>query len=981
MKKGKKKRLRIFAGLLAALLGIMGGLEYSRMDAYAVLDESTAIRYSAFSLRNTVENGTLFIGTYLIHMSAMTDELYEKAQKSAEDSGQYNVYYKSELANGEWFDISSAEGLADITDAAEPVEAAELADLWVTFYAGADGIVRSATNSAAVCIFDQPSPYDLYRLSELEALRNQYDNTYTSETQGVNRYFYDQLRNFFGLNLRNAVTDECDRQINLLQGVYNRLQQQDKSEQAEILYALMGKIDAKRRAEVFYQLMEAEDSRLNQLQSLLGGSAYSKDNYNDEQFMASADLSDAVGTAMESCESSYITHSGNQISNDGTVLGEAEYTLSMSILQKAESGNADLETELLKLKNLYSIRDSLIKDKDGELSLLERELIPAAEKRLKSAFSSGAGQEYKAAVAQGKSKVACEKLLTLQKTEQDKISNEYQFLIKAKAERMGSQAADYLFDKIEETGNYYNDIKDDAYAQNAQAGIDACLQELQQLAQSVIDGDSSARSTLSNLESDKEDIQTLRDEALDKNDLALAKKYDAMLDAIDVEIAAEEQRLSEQLASGTAVERAKAMTQLGDKTQAANIAKIQNNAKKKLAEGDMSGIVEAVDALAALGAEDALKDLASSLGTDATDAVRNALNSALQQVQGSGSAGGGSSTGSGSAGGGSSTGSGSTGDGNGTGSGSTGGGSGTGSGSTGDGNGTGSGSTGGGSGTGSGSTGDGSSTGSGSTGGGSGTGSGSAGDGSGTGSGSAGDGSGTGSGNTGDGSGTGSGSTGGGSGTGSGSAGDGSGTGSGSTGGGSGAGNENAADGFGLTGDELLALIESVIGNSFDDMDDTDQAAALGALSLFGDEGSQAAAALAGTLAADCMKNGNKSLFVRYSGSGAEKYISAQTIGKVTEYRYIYSASRRDAALSSRGRTYRYSVGSSEVRLTDGTIEQMPSETVLQGNVAYIPEAAGSKYFGCTVINIEGTEYAVCVTEGMEATVEQLLENLKEGAN
>ena len=843
MKKGKKKGLRIFAGLLAVLLGIMGGLEYSLIDAYAVLDESTAVRYSVFSSRNTVENGTLFIGTYLIHMSAMTDELYEKAQKSAEDSGQYNVYYKSELANGDWFDISSAEGLADITEAAEPVEAAELADLWVTFYAGADGIVRSATNSAAVCIFDQPSPYDLYQLSELEALRNQYDNTYTSETEGVSRYFYDQLWYFFGLNLRNAVTDECDRQINLLQGVYNSLQQQEKSEQAEILYALMGKIDAKRRAEVFYQLMEAEDSRLNQLQSLLGGSAYNKDNYNDEQFVASADLSDAVGTAMESCESSYITHNGNQIANDGTVLGEAEYTLSMSILQKAESGNANLETELQKLKNLCSIKDSLIKDKDAELSLLERELIPEAEKRQQKAFSSGAGQEYKAAVSQGKSKAACEKLLTLQKTEQDKISNEYQFLIKAKTERMGSQAAaDYLFDKIEEAGNYYNNIKDDAYAQNAQAGVDACLLELQQLAQSVIDGDSSMRSTLSGLESDKEDIQTLRDAALDQNDLALAKKYDAMLDAIDVEIAAEEKRLSDQLASSSAVERAKAMTQLGEKTQAANIAKIQNNAKKKLAEGDMSGIAEAVDALAALGAEDALKDLASGLGTDATDAVRNALNSALKQVQESG-------------------------------------------------------------------------------------------------------------------------------------------TGSGSTGDGSGSENGNAAAGFGLTGDELLALLESALENAFADMDDADQAAALGALSLFGAEGSPEAAALAQTLTADCMKNGNKSLFVTYSGSGAEKYISAQTIGRVTDYRYIYSASRRDAVLSSRGRTYRYSVGSSEVRLTDGTIEQMASETVLQGNVAYIPETAGSKYFGCTVIYIEGTNYAVCVTEDMDATVQQLLEDLEKGAD
>lgn len=834
MKKGKKKRLRIFAGVLAALLGIMGGLEYSQINAYAVLDESTAVKYSTFSLTNTVENGTLFIGTYLIHMTAMTDELYEKAQESAEDSGQYNIYYKSELANGEWFDISSAEGLADITDAAEPVETAELDDLWVTFYVGADGIAHSAKNSEAVCIFDQPSPYDLYRLPELEALRNQYDNTYTSETEGADRYFYDQLKDFFELNLRNAVTDECDRQINLLQGVYNGLQQQEKSEQAEILYTLMGKIDAKRRAEVFYQLMEAEDSRLNQLQSLLGGSDYHKENYNDEQFVASADLSDAVGTAMESCESSYITHSGNQITNDGTVLGETEYTLCMSILEKAAGGNTDLEEELLKLKNLYSIKDSMIKDKDKELTLLEQELIPKAEERLKSAFSSGAGQEYNAAVSQGKSKEACDKLLELQKTEQDKISNEYQFLLEAKTERMGSQeAVDYLFSKIEEIGNCYSNISDDAYAENAQLGVDACLLELQQLAQGVIDGDSSMRSTLSGLESDKENTQTLRDAALDKNDLGLAKKYDAMLDAIDVEIAAEEQRLAAQLNSSSAVDRAKAMTQLGDKTRTANAAKIQNNAKKKLAEGDMSGIVKAVDALAALGEEDALKDLMSSIGTDASDDVRNALSSALQQVQGSGN-----STESG-----------------------------------------------------------------------------------------------------------------------------------------------NAADGFGLTGDELLALLESALGDSFDNMNDKDQAAVLGALGLFGAEGSSEAATLAGTLAVDCMRNGNKSLFVRYSGSGAEKYISAQTIGRVTDFRYIYSASRRDAVLSGSGRTYRYSVGSSEVRLTDGTIEQMSSETVLQGNVAYIPEEAGSKYFGCSVIYIEGTEYAVCVTEDMEATVEQLLEKLKGGTD
>lgn len=839
MKKRTTRRIRILAGFLAAVLGLTGGLAYSRIEAQAVLDESTAVKYSVFSGRNTVENGTLFIGTYLIHMSAMTEELYEKAQTSAEDSGQYDIYYKSELANGEWFDISSAEGLADITDAAEPVEDAELADLWVTFYVGEDGTVRSAKDGTSVCIFDQPSPYDLYRLSELETLRNQYDNTYNSETKGANRYFYDQLRNFFGLNLRNAVTNECDRQISLLQGVYDRLKQQEEDEQAEIVYTLMGKIDAKRQAEVFYQLMEAEDSRLNQLQTILGGSAYNKDSYDGEQFMASADLSDAIGTAMESCESSYITYSSDQISNDESVLGETEYTLSMSILQKVESGNTDLDEELLKLKNLYSIKDSVIKDKDGELAYLEQELIPEAESRLKSAITSGAGQEYNAAVAQGKSKAACDKILSLQKTEQDKLLNEYQFLIKAKTERMSSQAAvDYLLDQIEEIGSCYNDIKDDAYAENAQAGADACLSELQELAQSVIDGDSSMQSTLSGLESDKEDIQTLRDAALDQNDLALAKKYDAMIDEIDARIAEEEKSLSDQLADATPVERAKAMTQLGSKTQTANVAKIQNNAKKKLAEGDMSGVVEAADALAELGEENALKDLLASMGTDTTDTVRNALEAALKQVQENGN--------------------------------------------------------------------------------------------------------GTGSGDSGTGSGT---------------------------------------DNFGLSGDELLALLESALGDSFDDMDDADQAAALGALSEFGAAGSSEAAALAATLASDAAKNGNKNLFVGYTGSGAEKYISAQTIGRVTEFRYVYSASRRDAVLSSNGRTYRYSVGSSEVRLSDGTIEQMSSETVLQGNVAYIPEEAAGKYHGCTVITIEGTAYAVCVTEDMETTVDQLLENLKGGTD
>lgn len=825
----KRRGAKLFAGLLAVLTAAVGGLEYNRIEVAAVLDESTAVKYGTFSLTNTVEDGTLFIGTYLIHMSAMTDEIYEKAQESAEDSGQYDTYYKSELADGAWFDISSAEGLSDITEAAEPAEDAELAELWVTYYVGSDGIVRSASDNASVSIFDQPSPYDLYRLPELEALRIQYDNTYTEETSGVKLYFHDKLKEFFELDLRNSVTEECDRQLAALQSVYDSLRQQEEEEQAEIVYSLMAKIDAKRRAEIFYQLMEADNSRLDHLQSVLSGSGYESGDYDSEQFVASTDLSDAVGTAMESCESAYITHSSNQLSDDGTVLGTAEYTLSMEILQKAENGNTAMGTELTKLKNLNSIRESMIRDKDAELKLLEQELIPKAKRKLENAFSSGAGQEYRTAVAQGKSKAACENLLMLQKTEQDKITTEYEFLIQAKAERLGSQdAADFLLGEIEDAGNLYDKIQDDAYAANAQSGVDSCLQKLQELTQGVIDGDSSMRSTLSALEAEKAEVQTKRDEALDDNNLSLAKKYDAMLDAIDVEIAAEEARLAGQLSSGSAVDRAKAMLQLGEKTESANIMKIKNNATAKLAEGDTDGVLEAADALAAMGAADALEELLSALPTDTSDSVKKALSDALSEAKE----------------------------------------------------------------------------------------------------------------NSGDGSGTGSG---------------------------------------GETGDAALSL-EELFGDGTEGLSAEDRAAAIGALLQLNGEGQAGAAELAGTFARQGMSEGNKYLFRKYTDASDGKYLSVQTIGKVTSYRYIYDITGRTAVLSHRGTTYHFQVGSGEVKLSDGSIEQMSAETVLQRGITYIPETAGSLYFGCTVLYVDGTDYAVCVTADLQDRIEQLLTDLGKGA-
>ncbi|MCI7129979.1 MAG: hypothetical protein MSA09_05395, partial [Lachnospiraceae bacterium] len=137
-----KKRLMAAAAAVLAVIVLLAGIPV--MQAQAVFDESTAVRFRTYKQSNNIENSVLFIGTHLINIQAMTDELYEKAVQSQADSDQQEIYYKSELADGIWYDITDATGLADITAAGTPVSETELDDLFVTHYTGADGVTKSA---------------------------------------------------------------------------------------------------------------------------------------------------------------------------------------------------------------------------------------------------------------------------------------------------------------------------------------------------------------------------------------------------------------------------------------------------------------------------------------------------------------------------------------------------------------------------------------------------------------------------------------------------------------------------------------------------------------------------------------------------------------------------------------------------------------------------------------------------------------------
>ncbi len=522
-----RDRKRLFG---CCILGCLGWLLCRQIVIGKVFDESLAVRYEEYAASHTVEDATLFIGTYLIHVQGLTDELYAKALDSASDSNQMNVYYKSELASGAWLDITDAGGLSQITGQGTVVEESELADLWVTCYTGADGITRDARDDHVVNIFSEPSPYDLYSLEELEPIRIQYSNMFSSDSTGVDAYYYKKLRNFFGLDLQNEVTQECDLQLLGLQGCYESLRASHEEELSEIVCKLMSRIDSKRRAEIFYRLSQMEGNELGILRDICAGSQFYKEDkkeddegdegdgdgqeeeddqdedddydYDGEQFVENSGVMDAVGLSIQNCQQSYIEHAGNMLEEGDTVLKNAEYQKSMAVIERSAGGfGGEMESLLLELKHLYHLEENVVADAEAELRLLDGELISQADLKYGKKLSEGASGAYQSAVANHSSQAVKNQVLEDQKAETDAARLELQYLIQAKTKRLpAKEAEEFCYQRIEHAERLYGQVVRDDFQSKAQESIDAHILWLKDLARSVKDGNDDLASDLQKLE-------------------------------------------------------------------------------------------------------------------------------------------------------------------------------------------------------------------------------------------------------------------------------------------------------------------------------------------------------------------------------------------------------------------------------------------------------------------------------------------------
>lgn len=660
---GRTKSLRWLAagGITAAAIGalIVGGLY-----AQGFWDESRAVHIKP----REIEDSTLAIGTHLIHLSALNDSLYEIAEKSAEESGQNQIFYKSELGEGAWFDISSAYSLNDITLGGSPVTDEEMEALFFTHHTMSDGVTYDLRTGEAVNIFDIRDPYDLESMEELSPLKLYYDQLLeiqgeSDTTRRIDTFWQTPVSGDDG----PAAVRDNEEKLHGLQGYLDTLNGRDAGgRETGKVTSVMEAVDAARRHAVFevveYELErylneelgqpppppvteeeagsqeagsqgdgasgagEEDSGEAGQEEEDSGGAGIDPESFDQ-------DLLSAVSESLENVKNALIDCEGRMLSEGQTVMSRAEYQYSNDLIDHAKAGSAaSCDQDVEKLLLLDNISNDVISDRPKELSLLSGTLIGEAVSEYMKALGQGESAEYKAQAAKNAPQAVLNRFLSEGAGRIDARRGELEFLMEAECLRLDpASGMEYLDGWVDMVSSFADLIPDDAFRSGAADSVDALANYLTNKRRAL--EMASGGNRMDELNAEKDDLQARRLSALDRNDLAGAKALAEEISGVEEEIRALEAESAAQM--GALQDRISALEAAGDLGGAAAAKAELANLEKSLSDGSLGSLItqlkrDALDAIAAGGGGAAGETGAGEgggalLAQDAVDALAGLL--------------------------------------------------------------------------------------------------------------------------------------------------------------------------------------------------------------------------------------------------------------------------------------------------------------------------------------------------------------------
>lgn len=553
-------------------------------------------------LRPTAEqtpSQTLIIGTHLISFQALSQEVLEIAEKSVDETKkgepedvQDRVFYKSELNDGVWYDITHSESILDITvSSRRAVTNSVIDDLVLTHWTRSDGTTIDLTTGEQVSLHELDSPEDPLNMPELEVLAME---------QEVQQGKYEALQ-----ELAEDKEGEERREIEeQLDGIREMLESMDR---------VFAEVEDEEEIDELNQMLEQYEDMSQQLVDEIGASdsivnlareekdrvraqrdlaIYEKvqERLSDELevvgLLEETDIIDLYGTALDEINQ---TITELQTETDEV---EEENTLDLMSSQMADvfqdqvvAANPQAGYEQLKkMQAVNDIFEETIRDRELELELIEEAKSSLLEE-IRDNFTGGEPQDYQEAKAAGESQAVLDGLLQdilnesgQQMEELDDLMEYYLFRVDF-SPLLQLQAADDLADELndlldsvpdddlkEGAEDLLNDLLDD---QNSlRAGLKAEQDEEMAARKDAVDDLRNQADELeegyylATEEGDQEEMDRLKEELDEVNDRLneeqdkAAEEYKDLLDAHD--------QLQDRLAEAETAEERKAIREAID---------------------------------------------------------------------------------------------------------------------------------------------------------------------------------------------------------------------------------------------------------------------------------------------------------------------------------------------------------------------------------------------------------------------------------
>lgn len=623
--RGNRKLGKVFIIPVCAVLILATGIltTFYLQNVRALINDEDTVHVSD----SQIGMSSLIVGTYIMYLGAVTDELYATAMQSAEQAGVYEIYYKSELADGAWYEISGAEGLADITTSGTMIPVSTIENLNLQYYTKEDGITYDLRTGSAVNIFDIDDPYDLYNSSVMEDIKLQYDILSDKEEKTKSdEYYMDILDDFFSADVKNAETTQLDEEIDALFSIY---QQADES-MREQLMSVMKELDDERRAMVSSDLLDGGLAELLDKAGLYSSS--------DEEITMNSQVFEAVSAALKNAAEEADSKASYSDENSG--LSQTDSELTQSLIDAAKQGNSEECKNICdKLEALDNIRNGSSGSLSTELEVLDeltqKQYIICEELLTKT-------KDYDNIKNAG-SDTVLKKYLNEKKQELDRAFNELADMTDKAVARLGrDEAENYIEVKLAGVRQLVNEIPSDAFESYAKASVEKYEERLVGAYAKLA---ASGSNRMDSLTAAREEAILDRLDALDRNDYDAAYMHEIEIENYDEQIAEYEKELTAIIDSpnSTDAQRQSALAQLDSTSMVAAINNIGSEAVEDIQYGDFSTVADRIDMLADFSSSNPstvlnnLKDIYSELAgaefnMQLTQDEQNLIEDAKEQI-------------------------------------------------------------------------------------------------------------------------------------------------------------------------------------------------------------------------------------------------------------------------------------------------------------------------------------------------------------